>query len=80
MGERYGKMAFVEFPLPAVMVFDPELAEKGLRNQGPTPSRGEILPWNDYRIERNEKSGLLTSEGEDWKKSRCGGRVREKEE
>ena len=69
-GDRFGSMAFTPFPTPAVHVFEPELAEKALRNQSATPSRGPIKPWLDYRMDREESKGLLTSEGEEWKKSR----------
>ena len=70
-GEKwFGRIGFIRYPIPAVQVYDPELAEKALRNQGATPSRGIIPPWQDYRKERAEKMGLLISEGEEWKKSR----------
>jgi len=68
--KKFGRIGFMKFPTPNVAVYDPELAEKAFRNQGATPSRGPILPWKDYRMERREKTGLLISEGEEWKKSR----------
>jgi len=70
-GEKFfGRIGYTSIPIPTVQVYDPELAEKALRNQGSTPSRGTILPWLDYRKERAAKKGLLISEGEEWKKSR----------
>jgi len=69
-GEIFGSIGFTKFPIPSVHVYEPELAEKALRNQGPTPSRGQIKPWLDYRQQREEQMGLLSSEGEEWRKSR----------
>ena len=71
LGERFSRICYVKYPQPSVMVFDPELVEKGMRNQGPMPSKGNLLPWTDYRMERKEQLGVLTSQGEEWHKFRC---------
>ena len=70
-GDYFGRIGYNPYILPAVQIYDPELAEKAMRNQGSVPSRGKVYSWNDYRKERKEKFALLIGDGEQWRKSRC---------
>ena len=65
-------LCFQKIPLPMVAVYEPALSETAWNNQAAMPSRGVVHPWIDYRKERSEKKGLLSSDGEEWRKSRFG--------
>nr|QEV83791.1 cytochrome P450 [Brachionus rotundiformis] len=53
-----------------LFVFRPDHAKIVFQNEGPSPSRPSVIPWDIYSKRKNYPPGLVNSQGETWKKQR----------
>nr|QVK45590.1 cytochrome P450 [Brachionus paranguensis] len=53
-----------------VFVFKPEHAKIVFQNEGPSPNRPSVIPWEVYSKRKNYPPGLVNSQGEIWKNQR----------
>lgn len=57
-------------PVTNVSIADPKLVEEVMRNEGKYPSRPPYDAWMLYKKMRNKSSGILSAQGEEWRKIR----------
>nr|AHL88999.1 cytochrome p450 3047A1 [Brachionus koreanus] len=53
-----------------LFVFKPEHAKIVFQNEGPSPNRPSVIPWEVYSKRKNYPSGLVNSQGDIWKNQR----------
>lgn len=57
-------------PVTNVSIADPTLVEEVMRNEGKYPTRPPYDAWVLYKKMRNKSSGILSAQGEEWRKIR----------
>ncbi|XP_046585181.1 cytochrome P450 27C1-like [Haliotis rubra] len=69
--KKYGKIFKEPFgPVTNLSVADPSLVEEILRSEGKYPFRPPYQSWQLYNEMRNKKGGIMTAQGEQWKRCR----------
>lgn len=57
-------------PVTNVSIADPSLVEEVMRNEGKYPTRPPYDAWLLYKKMRNKSTGILSAQGEEWRKIR----------
>lgn len=65
--QKYGKIFKSRFgPQLVVSIADRDLVAQVLRAEGPTPQRGNMESWKEYRDLRGRSTGLISAESDEW--------------
>lgn len=68
---RFGKIFKSRFgPQLVVSIAGRDLVAQALRAEGVAPQRANMESWKEYRDMRGRSTGLISAEGEDWRRMR----------